>query len=240
MLHGTAHQTLFSGPKESLQQRRLIDPGTGERQRPTIKCFWGSFTVDGDLVAKVLQSLPEIIVLKGLADAPIEWDDVVCDLVLRELGSTRPGASLMVSLLLDLLLVIILRRWAQSGDSLPDLFAAAKDESSARGLGHPCRSGTRPQQQRSGQFGGHVRVQFCRSLQAGYGPTARDLSAGLEAGSSCRSAFAFKHAHRDHYRPGWVGVKGSVQLSVSSEIRCNTLVMARRSAKVTSGDEAFA
>ena len=134
MLQGTAHQTAFRDPRHNTPQTRLIDPETGERARPAINCFWGSFTVDGDIAARVLQSLPEVILLDGLADNPIEWVDVVCDLVLRELGATRPGASLMVSRLLDLLLVIILRRWAQSEDSLPGWLAAAKDERIARAV----------------------------------------------------------------------------------------------------------
>ncbi len=134
ILQGTAHATTFSDPKWNTPQARLIDPETRERTRPAINCFWGSFTVDSDLATKVLQSLPEVIVLDGLTDNPIEWVDEVCELVLRELGTTRPGASLMVSRLLDLLLVIILRRWAQSEDSLPGWIAAAKDERIARAV----------------------------------------------------------------------------------------------------------
>lgn len=134
MLQGTAHQTIFSDPRRNTSQARMFDPDTGERTRPAINCFWGSFTVDGAIATRVLQSLPEVIVLDGLADNPIEWVDVVCQLVLRELGATRPGAKLMVSRLLDLLLVIILRRWAQSEDSLPGWLAAAKDERIARAV----------------------------------------------------------------------------------------------------------
>jgi len=134
MLQGTAHRTVFSDPRRNTTQARLIDPSTGERLQPAINCFCGSFTVDGDLAARVLQSLPKVIVLDGLAENPIEWVDVMCELVLRELGATRPGASLMVSRLLDLLLVVILRRWAQSDDSLPGWLAAAKDERIARAV----------------------------------------------------------------------------------------------------------
>ena len=134
LLQGTAHGAVFSDPRRNTPHARLINPDTRDRARPAINCFWGSFTVDGDLAARVLQSLPKVIVLDGLADNPIEWVDVVCDLVLRELGATRPGASLMVSRLLDLLLVIILRRWAQSDDSLPGWLAAAKDERIARAV----------------------------------------------------------------------------------------------------------
>ncbi|MEM8947665.1 MAG: AraC family transcriptional regulator [Planctomycetota bacterium] len=134
MLQGTAHNAVFSDPRRKTTQARLIDPETGERLRPAINCFCGSFTVDGDLATRVLQSLPKVIVLDGLAENPIEWVDVMCELVLRELGATRPGASLMVSRLLDLLLVVILRRWAQSDDSLPGWLAAAKDERIARAV----------------------------------------------------------------------------------------------------------
>lgn len=134
MLQGTAHDARFSDPNGKIPQARPIDLATGEQARPAINCFLGSFTVDGDLAEKILQSLPQVIVLEGLADNPIEWVDTVCMLVLRELGTTRPGASLMVSRLLDLLLVIILRRWAQSEDSLPGWLAAAKDERIARAV----------------------------------------------------------------------------------------------------------
>ncbi len=133
LLHGTAHQTVFSGQTHAAPAQ-LIDPVTTSPIRPRINCFWGQFTVDGDLAARILKSLPPVIVLDGLKDNPIEWVDVVCDLVLRELGATRPGAGLMVSRLLDLLLVIILRRWAQSAESLPGWLAAAKDERIARAV----------------------------------------------------------------------------------------------------------
>lgn len=134
MLQGTPHKAVFSDPRRNTAQARLIDPQTGERLQPAISCFCGSFTVDGDLAARVLQSLPQVIVLDGLAENLIEWVDVMCELVLRELGATRPGASLMVARLLDLLLVVILRRWAHSDDSLPGWLAAAKDERIARAV----------------------------------------------------------------------------------------------------------
>lgn len=120
LLKGTSHRANLTDPQE--------------RAPPEVNCFWGSFSVDGDLAARMLQSLPNVIVLDDLSDHPIEWVDVVCDLVLREVGATRPGASLMVSRLLDLLLVIILRRWAQSDDALPGWLAAAKDERIARAV----------------------------------------------------------------------------------------------------------
>ncbi|WP_305989484.1 AraC family transcriptional regulator [Roseibium sp. MMSF_3544] len=134
MLQGTAHQAVFSSSRRNATRTQMNQADADEREIEAINCFWGSFAVDGDLATRILQSLPKVIVLDSPADNPIEWVDTVCQLVLRELGATRPGASLMVSRLLDLLLVIILRRWAQSEDSLPGWLAAAKDERIARTL----------------------------------------------------------------------------------------------------------
>lgn len=72
--------------------------------------------------------------LTDLEENPIEWIDMLCKLVLVEMGGERPAASAMVSRLLDLLLVQVLRRWAQSGDTLPGWLAAAKDDRIARAV----------------------------------------------------------------------------------------------------------
>lgn len=126
--HGVAHQIAFQAPRRNTPQPRSITTETGERATPVVKCFWGRFSVDGELAAKILNSFPDIIILDDHDENPIEWIDMLCKLVLVEVGASRPGASVMVSRLLDLLLVQILRRWAQSADTLPGWFAAAKDE----------------------------------------------------------------------------------------------------------------
>lgn len=134
LLHGVGHHATFSDPQRNTPQARLIDPASGERVAPAIKCFWGRFSVDGELAAKILDPLPPVIVLNDLEENPIEWIDMLCKLVLVELGAERPGASAMVSRLLDLLLVQVLRKWAQSGDTLPGWLAAAKDDRIARAV----------------------------------------------------------------------------------------------------------
>ncbi|MTH95964.1 AraC family transcriptional regulator [Roseibium sp. RKSG952] len=134
LLQGVAHTAAFSDPRRNIPKARLIDTVSGERVTPAIKCFWGRFSVDGALAAKILDPLPPIIVLADLDENPIEWIDMLCKLVLVELGAERPGASAMVSRLLDLLLVQVLRRWAQSGHTLPGWLAAAKDDRVARAV----------------------------------------------------------------------------------------------------------
>ncbi|MEM8813133.1 MAG: AraC family transcriptional regulator [Pseudomonadota bacterium] len=134
MLQGTAHEAAFRASRRPALRGRSAESETAEQDREPVNCFLGSFTIDGDLAAGILQSLPTVIVLDGLRENPIEWVDTVCELVLRERGATSPGARLMVSRLLDLLLVIILRRWAQTEESLPGWLAAARDERIARAV----------------------------------------------------------------------------------------------------------
>ncbi|MEM9330637.1 MAG: AraC family transcriptional regulator [Pseudomonadota bacterium] len=136
LLQGVPHSARFTdcpNPNTAGKSGSGSPPAV-TRQNDVIRCFWGSFSFDGELAARMLQTLPQVIVLDNLPENPIEWVDVVCELVLREKGTTRPGSSLMVSRLLDLLLVIILRRWAQSNDALPGWLAAAKDERIARAV----------------------------------------------------------------------------------------------------------
>ncbi|MEM9496402.1 MAG: AraC family transcriptional regulator [Pseudomonadota bacterium] len=134
LLRGTAHTTIFSDLGQTTAQTGFRDPQMQESDLQAINCFWGSFSVDGDLAARVLDSLPKIIVLDGIAENPIGWLDALCSEILSELSATRPGARLMVSRLLDLLLVVILRRWAQTDDSLPGWIAATKDDRISRAV----------------------------------------------------------------------------------------------------------
>jgi len=66
MLQGTAHEAAFSAAPQPSAQRGSPS---------AIQCFCGQFTVDGDLAERVLKSLPQVIVLDGLDDNPIEWLD---------------------------------------------------------------------------------------------------------------------------------------------------------------------
>ncbi|MEM6984918.1 MAG: AraC family transcriptional regulator [Pseudomonadota bacterium] len=134
LLQGPPHRISFDALRQTPSQRLATDAGAAAGASAKNTCFWGGFSVDSDLAAKILRSMPALFVLDDLADNPIEWIDMVCKLVLLELDASRPGASLMVSRLLDLLLVQILRRWAQSEDSLPGWLAAAKDDRIARAV----------------------------------------------------------------------------------------------------------
>lgn len=138
LLHGDPHRIDLNGGGVARDiDGFLAADSNGMDTRPSepsTQAFWGSFRFDSDLAMRVLQPLPPVIVLRDLKEHPIEWLDLVCDLILQENEAGRPGAAVMVSRLLDLLLIQILRRWAQSADSLPGWLAAAKDDRIARAV----------------------------------------------------------------------------------------------------------
>jgi AraC-like DNA-binding protein len=138
LLHGDAHRVDLNGGGVARGIDEFLDAdsdGTdGRPAEPSTRAFWGSFSFDSDLATTVLQPLPPVIVLSDLKEHPTDWLDLVCDLILQENEAGRPGAAVMVSRLLDLLLIQILRRWAQSADSLPGWLAAAKDDRIARAV----------------------------------------------------------------------------------------------------------
>ncbi len=138
LLHGDAHRIDLNGGAVAQPIDEVLSPDPAvtdpNRPEPSTRSFWGSFTFDSDLASRVLQPLPPVIVLSDLRTDPIEWLDLVCDLILQENEAGRPGAAVMVSRLLDLLLIQILRRWAQSAEILPGWLAAAKDDRIARAV----------------------------------------------------------------------------------------------------------
>lgn len=138
LLHGDAHRVDLEGGGVAQSVDEFLDAdmrvAEASPSEPSMRAFWGSFSFDSDLAMRVLQPLPPVIVLSDLKEHPIEWLDLVCDLILQENAAGRPGAAVMVSRLLDLLLIQILRRWAQSADSLPGWLAAAKDDRIARAV----------------------------------------------------------------------------------------------------------
>lgn len=94
----------------------------------TIRCFWGSFSLYGDLAESVLSGLPAIIIVRDLKNDPMDWLEMGCQIILDETRGKRPGANVMVSRLLDLMLIQILRRWARDAETAPGWLASAQDE----------------------------------------------------------------------------------------------------------------
>lgn len=104
--------------------------GTGN----TTRCFWGSFSLYGDLAESVLSGLPAIIIIRDLKNDPMEWLEMGCQIILDETRGKQPGANVMVSRLLDLMLIQILRRWARDAETAPGWLASAQDERISRAV----------------------------------------------------------------------------------------------------------
>jgi AraC-like DNA-binding protein len=96
--------------------------------------FWGSFSLYGDLADSVLSGLPPVIIIRDLKQDPIEWLEMGCQIIVDETRGKKPGANVMVSRLLDLMLVQILRRWARDAETAPGWLASAQDERISRAI----------------------------------------------------------------------------------------------------------
>jgi len=139
LLHGHAHQVDYGDGGNLIHiDKAIAQVGrTGKLQlgnNNATRCFWGSFSLYGDLAETVLSGLPPIIIIGDLKEDPIDFLEMVCQIIIDELQENRPGADAMVSRLLDLMLVQILRRWARNAETAPGWLASAQDERISRAV----------------------------------------------------------------------------------------------------------
>jgi AraC-like DNA-binding protein len=139
LLRGHAHKveygeggqvTDIDSALEQISISNALQFGAGK----TIRCFWGSFFLYGDLAESVLSGLPAIIIIRDLKNDPMEWLEMGCQIILDETRGKQPGANVMVSRLLDLMLIQILRRWARDAETAPGWLASAQDERISRAV----------------------------------------------------------------------------------------------------------
>ncbi|MFI2202389.1 AraC family transcriptional regulator [Streptomyces sp. NPDC020192] len=119
-------------PLEEVRDTDLSLPGTG----PEVRLLCGKYRLDRSRTHPLLAELPEVVRLPaGDADCP-ELRSAV-DLLARELDADagRPGASLVLPGLLDLLLVYMIRAWAARARTAGS--PAARTGSWPAALAHP-------------------------------------------------------------------------------------------------------
>jgi AraC-like DNA-binding protein len=138
-LHGHAHQVDYGEGGQvthidnAIEQINILDAlqfGSGN----TTRCFWGSFSLYSDLAESVLSGLPSVIIIGDLKENPIEWLELGCQIIVDETHGKKPGANVMVSRLLDLMLIQILRRWARDAETAPGWLASVQDERISRAI----------------------------------------------------------------------------------------------------------
>lgn len=96
--------------------------------------FWGCFTFDSFISRRLLDALPIAITLRDLNERPLEWFQLCWEIMIDESRGRLPGASVMVSRLLDIVFVKIVRRWAEEDAAAPRWLTAAIDPRIARAL----------------------------------------------------------------------------------------------------------
>ena len=139
LLHGDAHQVDYGEGGQVTPINTAIEQiSSSDRLQfgnsNTTRCFWGSFSLYSDLAQSVLRGLPAIIVVSDLKENPIDWLEMICEIILEETQERNPGANVMVSRLLDLMLIQILRRWARDAEIAPGWLASAQDERISRAV----------------------------------------------------------------------------------------------------------
>jgi AraC-like DNA-binding protein len=139
LLHGRAHQVDYGEGGQATHIDTVVaqisspdKPQVGSSN--TTRCFWGSFSLYGELAETVLSGLPAVIIIRDLKQDPIEWLEMGCQIIVDETHGKKPGANVMVSRLLDLMLVQILRRWARDAETAPGWLASAQDERISRAI----------------------------------------------------------------------------------------------------------
>mgnify|MGYP003625143372 CR=1 FL=1 len=139
LLLGHAHQVDFGEGGQVTHIDTIIDQisdpdGILFGSSIATRCFWGSFSLNGDLAETVLSGLPAVIIISDLKQNPIDWLKMSCQIIVDETHGKKPGANVMVSRLLDLMLVQILRRWARDAETAPSWLASAQDERISRAI----------------------------------------------------------------------------------------------------------
>ncbi|MFF8405824.1 MULTISPECIES: AraC family transcriptional regulator [unclassified Streptomyces] len=136
--HGTGH-LLADGsrrpvdvrravPFEEVRDRDAVLPGGG----PEVELLCGKYRLDRSRTHPLLAELPDVVLLPHRDGENPELRSAV-DLLCRELAGARPGGSLALPSLLDLLLVYMVRAWT-AGAHTGNWPAALSDPATAAAL----------------------------------------------------------------------------------------------------------
>jgi AraC-like DNA-binding protein len=122
--HGTAHE--LNPDFSSL----INEPDTGEDAR----YIGGLFRFDGGRLPPILASLPSTIHVPAGPSGTPAWLQAISHFLLHESKQTQPGAQLMVSRLIDLLVIRALRTWSSTAPGRVGFIAGLGDDRIASAL----------------------------------------------------------------------------------------------------------
>ena len=182
--------------------------------------LFGTFTLDDVAAQRLLSVLPDFVELRATQGTPVEWLDVSSRLLGAEVDDPKPGSSVMVSRILDLLFVQILRAWARADGSNGGWLTAAMDPRIGQALeavhNDPSRNWTIDV---TGDAVHPVEIVFCGALLATGRPDARRLHHRAPTRPCRRTTRANHRAGRNHCDNCRLRIRCSVQPRLPSTIR---------------------
>lgn len=135
--HGAAHKLSQVSPisKNTVSKKPNV-PGqkieSGEQQN--VLYIGGLFRFDGGRLPPILASLPATIHVPAGPHGTPDWLQAISHFLLHEANLTQPGAELMVSRLIDLLVIRALRTWSNSAPGRLGFIAGLGDDRIAQAL----------------------------------------------------------------------------------------------------------
>ncbi|MBK4215732.1 AraC family transcriptional regulator [Paracoccus caeni] len=112
------------------------EAGTSKAKPAFGDCVWlrGTFHIDERLSYRLLACLPKVIILRQITDGAMDWLETASRFALQEIETREPGGAIMISRIVELLLIRVLRLWAQEPDARASWLSGASDPAISRAL----------------------------------------------------------------------------------------------------------
>jgi AraC-like DNA-binding protein len=136
LAHGTAHTISTAAPitNRVTGSRKLQPNEPASVTQEDARYIGGLFRFDGGRLPPILASLPAIIHVPAGPTGTPAWLQAISHFLLHESSEIQPGAELMVSRLIDLLVIRALRTWSSSAPGRLGFIAGLSDDRIANAL----------------------------------------------------------------------------------------------------------
>lgn len=137
LAHGhahTIHNATFAGTEDrmsKMDEARARQVAEADRET---RYIGGLFRFDGGKLPPILAALPSLIHVPAGPSGTPAWLQAISHFLLHESGQTQPGAELMVSRLIDLLVIRALRTWSATAPGRLGFITGLSDTRIAQAL----------------------------------------------------------------------------------------------------------
>jgi AraC-like DNA-binding protein/mannose-6-phosphate isomerase-like protein (cupin superfamily) len=135
--HGHAHGLSTTQPTAKIVSRAQSEEpmrNTLAANQIDVRYIGGLFRFDGGKLPPILASLPPVIHVPAGPSGTPAWLQAISHFLLHEANQLQPGAELMVSRLIDLLVIRALRTWSSSAPGRLGFIAGLGDDRIAHAL----------------------------------------------------------------------------------------------------------